>query len=72
MGKKPEGKEDNVLAMCTVQGCKTKPAQFSFCADHFEQYKFGLINKLGKQVPDYEKKFDQYMRHKSAPVRKVA
>ena len=72
MGKKPEGKEGLVIEMCTVRGCKTKPTQFSFCAEHFDHYKFGLINKKGEQVPDYEKKFDQYTQHKHVAVRKVA
>ena len=72
MGKKPEGKEELVIERCTVTSCKTKPTQFSFCAEHFDQYKFGLINKKGQQVPDFEKKFDQYQRHKDVAVRKVA
>lgn len=71
MGKKPE-KEGVVIELCTVQGCKTKPSQFSFCADHFDQYKFGLINKKGQQVPDFEKKFDQYQKHKVVAIKKVA
>ncbi|MCM0605184.1 MAG: hypothetical protein KA715_03770 [Xanthomonadaceae bacterium] len=72
MGKKPSAKEETGLEVCTVTGCKTKPAQFSFCLEHFDHYKFGLINKKGQQVPDFEKKFDQYMKNKDVAIRKVA
>jgi hypothetical protein len=49
-----------VVIQCTFKSCKTKPRQFGFCEEHFTQYKFGLINKKGEHVPDYEKKFGHY------------
>ncbi len=57
-GTDPTGK-------CTAQGCKTNSSRFDFCAEHYEQFKFGLITKLGKQVSDYEKKFDHYQAYLS-------
>lgn len=50
---------------CSAQACKSAEFKFSFCSEHFEQFKFGLIKKDGKPVPDYEKKFDHYMAYKS-------
>lgn len=49
---------------CGVNGCKSKVASFGFCSEHFEQYKFGLINKKGQNVPDYEKKFEHYVAYR--------
>lgn len=49
-----------VIEKCTAQACKSNGIRFGFCDEHFEQYKFGLINKKGQQVPDYEKKFEHY------------
>jgi hypothetical protein len=51
------------IGKCTAQGCKSNSKRFDFCAEHYEQFKFGLITKLGKQVSDYEKKFDHYQAH---------
>lgn len=61
-------------AHCTAQGCKAKDSRFSFCAEHYEQFKFGLIKKTGERAMDFDKKYDQYVAHKerSTQVRKVA
>jgi hypothetical protein len=45
---------------CQSQGCKGKDVRFSFCEEHFKQFKFGLIKKNGEPVSDYEKKFEHY------------
>ena len=50
---------------CRVKGCKHSPHKFSFCGEHFNQFKFGLINKHGEPSADFEKKLDQY-EHKKA------
>ncbi len=59
---------------CLSFGCKTKSQRFSFCPEHYEQFKFGLIKKTGEPVPDYEKKFEHYRmyRERQAGVRKAA
>ena len=47
---------------CHALGCKDKDVRFNFCDEHFRQYKFGLVNKAGEKVLDYEKKFEHYQR----------
>jgi hypothetical protein len=72
-GPQKEEKPSSVVESCIGEGCKTKVSLFGFCAEHYDQFKFGLINKKGKPVPDYEKKFDHYQAYKqSLGVRKVA
>ena len=50
---------------CQYKGCHSKPSKHSFCPEHFEQFKFGLINKKGKMVPDHAKKMEHFMRLKN-------
>jgi len=59
---------------CFSVGCKAKAHRFNFCNEHFDQFKFGLIKKTGEPVPDYEKKYDQYVAFKAKATggRKVA
>ncbi len=47
---------------CTYTGCKSNPVRHEFCQEHFNQFKFGLITKLGLPVSDYEKKFEHYQK----------
>ncbi|MBI2605656.1 MAG: hypothetical protein HYW49_06200 [Deltaproteobacteria bacterium] len=47
---------------CAAWGCKSEPKRYSFCDEHFNQYKFGLIKKTGEPVSDYEKKFEHYQK----------
>ncbi len=47
---------------CGYSGCKSNPERHEFCREHFNQYKFGLINKHGQPVPDFEKKFEHYQK----------
>jgi len=68
-GKK--GRPELVAGMCSGSGCKAKSHRFSFCDEHYEQFKFGLINKFGDFVPDYEKKWEHYQAYK-AKLSKVA
>lgn len=56
----PSSNGGGVALQCPYKSCKSKPQQFSFCTEHFQQFKFGLINKKGEHVPDYEKKFGHY------------
>lgn len=57
---------------CHSWGCKAKAKAFSFCDEHYDHFKFGLIKKTGEPVPDYEKKLGHYLAHKKAPARKSA
>lgn len=57
---------------CLVKACKSKLSRFGFCSEHFDHFKFGLINKKGLPVSDYEKKFEQYTSHKTKKAPKVA
>ncbi len=47
---------------CLVLGCKDKDKKFNFCDEHFKQFKFGLITKMGEQVLDFERKFEHYQK----------
>jgi hypothetical protein len=67
--------EKNVSAgktFCGAEGCKASDARFGFCGEHYEQFKFGLIKKDGKQVSDYEKKFGHYEAFKRRVAQKAA
>ena len=63
--KKPVLTESVGVDACKGQGCKKPQARCSFCDQHYEWFKFGLVNKEGKHVPDFDKKFD----HRSMTVR---
>ncbi len=71
--KKPEAKHDkqvpnNVIPLgptkCTAEGCSKKPVKASFCDEHFEWFKAGLITKEGAKAADFEKKHYHFMRSK--------
>ncbi len=62
--KKGKGAEP-VSGNCFSTGCKSKSTRLDFCAEHFEQFKFGLIKKTGEPVSDYEKKFGHYQAYKA-------
>lgn len=62
--KRPEASS----VQCKSSGCKHGPSKFGFCGDHFDQFKFGLINKHGEQCMDYDKKLDQYEHKKGRKV----
>lgn len=47
---------------CHALGCKEKDHKLSFCDEHFRQFKFGLINKKGEKVLDYERKLEHYQK----------
>ena len=71
--KKNEGGSHESRSICTAQGCKAGDFKLGFCPEHYEQYKFGIITKTGKPVPDYEKKFGHYTAYKERKAaRKVA
>ncbi len=54
-----------VAGNCISWGCKKEAKRFSFCDEHYDHFKFGLIKKTGEQVPDYEKKLGHYLAQKA-------
>jgi hypothetical protein len=64
MSDKKNGNDSAVgsSSMCKVKACKHQPSKYSFCKEHFSQFKFGLITKMGEMVSDHEKKLDQYIK----------
>lgn len=78
MGKTEKGKSASAPAAiaaekCTAYGCKANAHRFSFCDEHYDHFKFGLIKKTGEPVSDYEKKYGHYVAWKEAQTaRKVA
>jgi hypothetical protein len=63
---KPKAEGAAAAIHCKVKGCKHAPSKFEFCAEHFDQFKFGLINKAGEPAQDFEKKEEQYAHFKKA------
>ena len=55
---------------CKSEGCKHAQARFTFCDEHYDWFKFGLVTKLGKKVSDFEKKFAHYQAHQTVDTRK--
>ena len=74
MSPKPGKPKDQApeITPCAGETCKAKATKFSFCEEHYEQFKFGLIKKDGKAVSDYEKKFGHYEAYKAKTARKAA
>ena len=71
--KDTTGPETYTPVLCNYKGCKTKPYKFSFCGEHYDQFKFGLIKKTGDPAADYRKKLEQYEAYRQRTgVRKVA
>jgi hypothetical protein len=57
---------------CVGQGCKSAAKRFSFCDEHYDHFKFGLIKKTGELVSDYDKKYEHYVAHKTAATARKA
>ena len=62
----------SVLDKCVAEGCKTTAKRFSFCDEHYDHFKFGLIKKNGQPVSDYDKKFGHYQAWKERTVARKA
>ncbi len=62
----------SVTEKCACAGCKTSAHRFSFCDEHYEHFKFGLIKKTGEQVSDYDKKYGHYVAYKQAATARKA
>lgn len=65
---KPQLTPNNVISLadnrCAAEGCKAKSKRASFCDEHFEWFKAGLITKEGKQVVDFDKKYQHFIAAK--------
>jgi hypothetical protein len=58
--------KNNVVAMptrCTAEGCKKPVSLMTFCGEHYDWFKFGLINKNGQKPIDFDKKMQSYQKH---------
>lgn len=64
----PEANSSNVVSLnkCTAEGCKHRADVMSFCNEHYDWFKFGLITKEGKRPTDFDKKFQAYKRSRAA------
>ena len=57
-----KGKKHEVVAgHCAAQGCKKEDKRFSFCDEHYEWFKFGLVKKTGEMAPDFDKKYEHFL-----------
>jgi hypothetical protein len=57
--------KNNVMAlpgMCMAEGCKSRSVKASFCTEHFDWFKEGLITKEGRRPSDFDKKHFDYTR----------
>jgi hypothetical protein len=54
---------DMASMRCKADGCNKKSSKADFCEEHFEWFKMGLITKEGHRAADFEKKFQQYLKH---------
>ena len=59
-GKKTETVFTAGMEQCKCEGCQKPEARFTFCSEHYEWFKFGLITKMGKKVGDFDKKFGHF------------
>lgn len=50
---------------CKAEGCKKKSDKASFCNEHFNWFKAGLITKDGAQCSDFDKKYYHYTKKAS-------
>jgi hypothetical protein len=67
--KDPAAPQQNVSTMpskCTAEGCKKAPELLTFCKEHFDWFKFGLLTKEGKRPSDFDKKWQAFQKHKAA------
>ena len=71
-GSKAGSLSKDAMGGCLSPRCKSRPNHLSFCDEHYDQFKFGLIKMTGEPVPDYEKKVDHYQNYKLHRLPKAA
>lgn len=60
---------DNVTALpsrCSAESCSKKSELMSFCKEHYDWFKFGLLTKEGKRPVDFDKKYLAYQKKHAA------
>jgi hypothetical protein len=59
---------------CKSESCKKAQVRFTFCEEHYDWFKFGLITKVGKKVSDFDKKYEHFLSHQTVhtPHKKTA
>lgn len=64
--QKPQSGPDNVVSIvrCVADGCGKRADRMTFCSEHFDWFKFGLITKEGKRPTDFDKKYQAFMSMK--------
>jgi len=63
------GNSDNVVqinATCRVDKCGKKGDRLNFCPEHFNWFKEGLVDKMGRKPSDFDKKFQAFSTRKKA------
>lgn len=62
--RKKANQPSNVIALpkrCPAEGCGEKVVRSAFCEEHFDWFKFGLINRKGEKPKDFDKKYQTYL-----------
>lgn len=62
-------KEAPDVSQCKSEGCKSKPAKFGFCLEHYDLYMAGVIRGDGKKPIDYEEKLALHLRNKKGAAK---
>lgn len=73
MAKKTQGSSDSVenanvvnLSRCASESCNRRTERDSFCLEHFDWFKAGLITKKGIKAKDFDKKYRQFLMKKAS------
>lgn len=61
-----EGSNVIALSKCAAEGCSKRSEKMSFCTEHYDWFKFGLITKEGKRPSDFDKKYQAYKKTRAA------
>jgi hypothetical protein len=64
--EKNAGTVTSLVSNCVAETCKAKSTRLNFCDEHFQWFKEGLVTKTGVRPSDFDKKYVNYMKKKSA------
>ena len=62
---------NNVVEMpkrCPAEECEKKAERSTFCNEHFDWFKAGLISRDGVRPKDFDKKYQAYLRKQNKKV----
>ncbi|PWU22825.1 MAG: hypothetical protein C5B49_00050 [Bdellovibrio sp.] len=51
---------------CRAEECSKKPDRAGFCGEHYTWFKWGLITLEGYKARDFDKKYQDFLRSKTA------